>query len=279
MRPVQFGRLATNVVSGVLAIIFVFPFYVLVSAAFKTPQEMDQPPPTYFPHSFTLENFADLSTLGNGIWVHIGNSALLGLITVVGTISVSMLGGWGFARYRFPGQRLIFILMLSALMVPYQPLLTPLFLVLKWLHLQNSRFGLGLVYITFQLPFALFVMRNAFLDIPQEIEDAARVDGASGFTMLWAVFIPLVRPAIVTVGLFAFFSAWNEFLSPLVLLSDQSEFPLPVALRSAIVSGLTGVNWSLLQAGVLVTMLPCLILFFIFQRYYASGLVAGAVKG
>jgi multiple sugar transport system permease protein len=270
---------ASFATSGILAVLFVYPFYVLVTAAIKTPQEIERTPPTYIPQSLTLQNFARLAELGDGIWVHLGNSAILGVITVIGTIAVSLLGGWGFARYRFPGQRVVFILMLSALMVPYQPLLTPLFLVLKWLHLQNSLLGLSLVYITFQLPFALFVMRNAFLDIPRELEDAARVDGASGTILLRNVFIPLLRPAIVTVGLFAFFSAWNEFLSPLVLLSDQSQFPLPVALRSAIVSGLTGVNWPLLQSGVLVTMLPCLILFFIFQRYYASGLIAGAVKG
>ncbi len=279
MRKTAHARAITwTVTCIVLAVLFLFPLYVVLTAAFKSPAELTTSPPTYFPHTFTLQNFLALKNLGDGIWDHIGNSVFLALFTVVGTVLIATLGGWGFARYKFRGQRILFVAMLAALMVPFQPLLTPLFLVLKALGLNNTLVGLGLVYITFQLPFALFVMRNAFLEVPQALEDAARVDGATGWKLFTNVLFAVVRPGMVTVALFAFFSSWNEFMGALVLLNDESLFPLPVALSTAVVTSVTGVQWPLLQAGVLVTMLPCLILFFTLQRYYVSGLVAGAVK-
>lgn len=261
-----------------IAAAFLFPLYVVFSAAFKDPAELTATPPTLIPQSFTLENFLLLNDLGNGVWTHIGNSVFLAVFTVIGTAVLATLGGWGFARYRFRGQGILFIAMLAALMVPFQPLLTPLFLVLKSLGVGNSLVGVGLVYVTFQLPFALFVMRNAFLNVPQALEDAGRVDGATGSKLFFHVLLPVVRPGIITVALFAFLSSWNEFLAALILLNDQSLFPLPVALAAGAVNGNNGVRWPMLEAGVVVTMLPCLLLFFMLQRYYTSGLVAGAVK-
>jgi len=261
-----------------LAIAFLFPLYVVFTGALKSPGELTGTPPTLIPKTFTLENFLLLNDLGNGIWVHLGNSVFLAAFTVVGTAVLSTLAGWGFARYRFRGQGVLFVAMLSALMVPFQPLLTPLFLVLKSLGFGNSLVGVGLVFVTFQLPFAIFVMRNAFLNVPQALEDAARVDGASGFTLFRHVLLPVVRPGVITVALFAFLASWNEFLAALILINDQSLFPLPVALAAGAVNGNNGVRWPLLEAGVVVTMLPCLLLFFMLQRYYTSGLVAGAVK-
>ena len=261
-----------------IAIAFLFPLYVVFTGAFKSPSELTTSPPTLIPSSFTLENFLLLNDLGSGVWTHVGNSVFLALFTVTGTAILATLAGWGFARYRFRGQTVLFIAMLSALMVPFQPLLTPLFLVLKSLGVGNSLVGVGLVFVTFQLPFAVFVMRNAFLNVPQALEDAARVDGASGGKLFWHVLFPVVRPGVITVALFAFLSSWNEFLAPLILLNDQELFPLPVALAAGAVAGNNGVRWPLLEAGVVVTVLPCLLLFFMLQRYYTSGLVAGAVK-
>ncbi len=279
MRHVTAARgLLWGAICTCIAALFLFPLYAVLTAAFKSPAELTGSPPTLIPQSFTLENFAALQGLGDGVWVHIGNSVILAVITVIGTVVIATLGGWGFAKYKFPGRGIVFVAMLSALMVPFQPLLTPLFLVLKSLGLGNSLIGLALVFITFQLPFALFVMRNAFMHVPQALEDAARVDGASGFKLLMQVLLPVVRPGIITVALFAFLSSWNEFLAALILLSDQSLFPLPVALSAGAVNGNNGVRWPLLEAGVLITMIPCLVLFFTLQRYYTTGLVAGAVK-
>ena len=263
---------------GVIAFLFAFPFLTLLIATLKPPAELNLTPPTYWPSRLSLESFVELLDLGNGIWVHLGNSLYLAVFTVVGTVVVATLAGWGFARFRFPGQTVMFVAMLAALMVPGQALLTPLFLTLKALGLGNTLLGVALVYVAYQLPFAIFLIRNAFLDVPQAIDDAAQVDGASGLKLFGHILFPMIRPGTITIALFAFFASWNEYVTALILLQKQSLFPLPVALNGAIVSGLTGVNWSLLQSGVVVSMAPCLLLFFVLQRYYVSGLVAGAVK-
>jgi multiple sugar transport system permease protein len=163
-------------------------------------------------------------------------------------------------------------------MIPFQSILTPIFLVLTWLGLHNTLTGLVCVYVTLQLPFSIFMMRNAFDAVPREIEEAARMDGANNVTMLVKVMLPLVWPGVVTIALFAFLGAWNEFLAALVLMTDQSKFTLPV-MMTALQSGRFGaIDWGAVQAGVTVMMVPCLILFLALQRFYIRGLMAGAVK-
>jgi multiple sugar transport system permease protein len=191
---------------------------------------------------------------------------------------ISTLAGYGFSRFRFPGRNLIFMLILSTLMIPFQSILNPLFILLRAIHLQDTKPGLALVYTTFQLPFAVFMMRNAFDAIPREIEEAAVLDGCRPLQMLRRVMLPLVGPGLATVGLFAFFGSWNELLAALILISDSREFTLPVMLLNAQSGQLGAVNWGLMQAGITLSILPCAILFLLLQRYYIHGLVAGAVK-
>jgi multiple sugar transport system permease protein len=163
-------------------------------------------------------------------------------------------------------------------MIPFQAMLTSLFTVLVWLHLANSLLGLILVYSTFQLPFCVYIMRNSFASVPKEIEDAALVDGSSTMSVLGRVMVPLVMPGIVTVVLFAFVFAWNEFLAALMLLSSDSRMTLPVALNN-LATGLYGrVDFGKLDAGAVVAMVPCLVLFLILQRAYVRGITAGALK-
>ena len=164
------------------------------------------------------------------------------------------------------------------MMIPFQSILTPLFLVLTWLGLQNSLHGLVLVYVTLQMPFSVFMMRNAFDAVPREIEEAARIDGCSTWSMLTRVMIPLVVPGIVTVCIFAFLASWNEFLAALILITDNGLYTLPI-LVTAVRSGMFGsIDWGAVQAGVTLMMVPCLAIFLLLQRYYMRGLTAGAVK-
>jgi multiple sugar transport system permease protein len=163
-------------------------------------------------------------------------------------------------------------------MVPFQAILTPLYLVLHYIHLQNSLVGLTLVYITFQLPFALFLMRNSFAQVPAEVQEAATLDGCGVLKTLWYVMRPLVAPGMATVALFAFFSAWNEFLAALILLSDDSKFTLPLMLQDLVNEKFGALDWGVLEVGVVIAMVPCIIIFLLLQRYYVSGLVAGSGK-
>ncbi len=170
------------------------------------------------------------------------------------------------------------MLVLATIMIPFQSIATPIFLILSALGLQNSLVGLTLVYVTLQLTFSVFMMRNSFDAVPKEIEEAARMDGANSWQLLVLTLLPLVWPGVVTVCLFAFLNSWNEFFGALVLLTDQSKFTLPVMV-TAVQSGRFGaIDWGAVQAGVTVMMIPCLILFILLQRFYIRGLTAGAVK-
>jgi multiple sugar transport system permease protein len=169
-------------------------------------------------------------------------------------------------------------LIIATLMIPFQSILTPLFIILAKLGLNNSLVGLILVYVTLQLPFSVFMMRNAFDAVPREIEEAARIDGARDIKLLVRVLLPLVMPGVATVAIFAFLNAWNEFLAALILLSDNDKYTLPVLMTAVRAGRLGAINWGAVQAGVMVMTIPCLIIFLALQRYYMRGLMAGAVK-
>ena len=278
----RWRRLAINTayfsVCTVLALMFLFPIFWSILTSLETAAQASASPPAYFPKQFSLENYRNLAAYGQGIGLYLGNSASVALMTVVATLVLSTLGGYGFSRFRFPGRNAIFMLILVTLMIPFQSILNPLFVLLRVLHLQDTQVGLALVYTTFQLPFAVFMMRNAFDAIPKEIEEAARLDGCRPIDILWRVMLPLVGPGLATVALFAFFGSWNELLAALILISDSRAYTLPVMLLNAQSGQLGSMNWGLMQAGITLSILPCAALFLLLQRFYIQGLVAGAVK-
>ncbi len=262
-----------------LALLFLFPIFWSTFTSFKPAKEASAVPPTYWPSALTLENYFKLNKYGAGISQYVINSATVAIFTVFGTIILSTLAGFGFSRFQFPGRNVFFIMILAALMIPFQSILTPLFLMLSAVKMQNTLWGLALVYITFQLPFGVFMMRNSFDTVPREIEEAALLDGCSTIKMLTSVMLVLVRPGIVTVAIYAFLNAWNEFLAALIIMTQESKFTLPILLTS-VRSGYYGaIDWGALQAGITVTIIPCVILFLLLQRYYIQGLMGGAVKG
>ena len=262
-----------------LSVIFVAPILWAVLSTFKPPMEARQPPlPPWPTTGFSLQNYATLDTFGAGLSHSAQNSIYVAVMTVLLTVLISVLAGYGFSRFRFPFRNLAFVMILATIMIPFQSILTPIFLILTWLKLQNTLTGLVLVYVTLQLPFSIFMMRNAFDAVPKEIEEAARIDGASSAALLARIMLPLVWPGVVTVAIFAFLNSWNEFLAALVLMTDQAKFTLPI-MMTAVQSGRFGaIDWGAVQAGVTVMMIPCLILFLLLQRFYIRGLTAGAVK-
>ena len=274
----QIGNVLYYVLSIGLAIAFLFPLVWTVIASFKPAAEGNLFPPSLWPSHISIENYQTLRDFGDGIWRYVGNSVLVAVITVLGATLLSLLAGYGFSRFQFPGKNIVFVIILATLMIPFQSILAPLFLIMRAIHLSDTLLGLALVYITFQLPFSVFMMRNAFDSVPREIEEAAMMDGCSPAVMLWRVMLPLVMPGVVTVALFAFFASWNEFLAALIFMSSSDHYTLPVMLVN-VQSGLYGsIDWGAVQAGVTITMLPCVLLFLLLQRYYVNGLTAGAVK-
>ena len=235
-----------------LALLFLYPLYVMLSQSLKDPEEAAAVPPTLYPHGAVDENFEGLANGEEGLNVfdHVGNSAMVSVGATIATVVLSTLGGYAFARLRFPGSNIVFFATLATFMIPFQAIITPLYIVLKDLGLQNSLLGLTIVYTTFQLPFGLFLMRNSFASIPSTLEEAALVDGCGTLGAMWRVMLPVAVPGLITTALFTFFTAWNEFFAALILISDQAKFTLPVAL-TLISSGTFGaIDWGLLQAGV-----------------------------
>ena len=261
------------VFTGALAVIFLYPL-VWTAVASVSPH-----PGTSQVDGWGFGNYRALGEYQAGIWQYLANSAFVSLLTVALTLGISLLGGYAFARFSFPGKNLLFLVTLAILMVPYATLLIPLYVLLTQVGLQNSLIGLALVLTMFQLPFSTFMMRISFEAVPRELDEAAMVDGCSTFTALWRVLIPAVKPGLITVGLFAFLAAWNDFMAPLILINDSDRMTLPLA-----VSNLRGqvqgvVDYGATEAGVVVLALPCIVLFLLLQRHYVRGFMSGALKG
>jgi multiple sugar transport system permease protein len=228
---------------------------------------------------FGVANYTAMARYGEGLGRYAFNTGVVALLTVVGTLAISTLGGYAFARFSFPGKNVLFLCTLAILMVPYATILIPLYVVLGHLHLQNTLVGLSLVLILFQLPFAVFMMRNAFEALPVELEEAALIDGCSPTQALRYVLVRGVRPAMVTVALFSFLASWNEFIAPLIFLTDGSKFTLPVALFNLQSGNFGSVDYGALQSGVVTAAVPSIAVFLLLQRYYVRGFTAGALKG
>ena len=271
------GSLSFYAVSGILALLFVAPFGWLVISSFKSTSEFAQVPPTYWPESFSLENYTLLAKAG--IWGYAGNSVLAALGTVTLATLLSALAGYGFSRFTFRGSGVLFIVLLSTLMIPFQSIIPSLYAILDAVNLTNSILGLVLVYTSFVLPFGVFTMRAAFAAVPLGLEEAALVDGAGSWRIFRQVMMPMVVPGTVTVAIYAFFNSWNEFLAALIFTTRQDAFTLPVALANLQSGAFGTLNWGVLESGAIVSAVPCILVFLILQRYYVAGLTAGAVKG
>ncbi|MDR2380650.1 MAG: carbohydrate ABC transporter permease [Bifidobacteriaceae bacterium] len=226
----------------------------------------------------TIQNYLRLRGAGAGFHNYAMNSFVVALATTVGSVIIATMAGYALARTNFPGRNIVFVAILVPFMVPFQGILVPLFSVLDALQLTNSLVGLIIVYLTFQMPFSVFVMRNTFLAVPTELEEAALIDGASTFQIMRRIFFPLVLPGIATVALYAFLYGWSEFLAALIYINTDRKLTLPVALANLQTSAYGEIDLGLLEAGAVFSMIPCLVLFLFLQRYYLRGLAAGSMK-
>lgn len=229
--------------------------------------------------NFSFQNFSRLFAYGEGLPRYILNTLFVVVITVSGSLFVSLFAGYAFDRIKFRGSKALFIGILSILMVPHASLLIPLFIWLNKLHLGNSLIGLSFVMIMYQLPFSVFMMRNSFEAVPKELDEAAMIDGCGRIKIIYRVLLPSVRSGLITVGLFAFLAAWNEFITSLILLNDGSKYTIPLMLVNLVKGDFGAIDFGALQAGIVVSAAPCVILFFVLQRYFVGGFAAGAVKG
>jgi multiple sugar transport system permease protein len=263
----------------IICTVMALPLLMSVLASLKPTVEAAASPPTYAPHQLSFDSYERLWTYQQGLPTYLFNSLGTALLAIAITLALTVPAAYALARFPIPGKEVIFVILLLALIIPYQALLTPMFLMFAKLGLTNSLLGLAIVHTAIQLPFSLYILRNSFNAVPPELEEAAIVDGASSVQALRWVFIPSTVPAIVTVALFSFIMSWNEFLGALVMMSRSSKFTLPLILAtSRTETSLGGTDWGMLQAGITISILPCVLVYLLLQRYYVSGLMSGAVK-
>jgi multiple sugar transport system permease protein len=255
------------------------PLVLTMAASLKSTVEAAAQPPTYLPHALTLDGYARLWSYQDGLVTYLLNSGGTAVLTILFCLILTIPAGYALARFPVPGKESLFLLLLLALIVPYQALLTPLFFMFAELKLTNSLVGLAIIHTAIQIPFSVYIMRNSFEAVPRELDDAAVIDGGTSWQILLRVYLPAIRPAIVTVALFAFIMSWNEFLAALVVMNRGSSFTLPLVLAAARQeTSVGGTDWGMLQAGITISIIPCMLFYLLLQKYYVSGFLSGAVK-
>jgi multiple sugar transport system permease protein len=273
------SRYLLGAVCITICTVMLLPLVMSVLASVKPTAEAAASPPTYLPHALSLDSYERLWTYQQGLPTYLANSLGTALLTITFTLVLTVPAAYALARFPIPGKEVIFVFLLLALIVPYQALLTPMFLMFARMGLTNTLVGLAILHTAIQLPFSLYIMRNSLSAVPRELEEAAVTDGASSWQVLLRVCIPSTKPAIVTVALFAFIMSWNEFLGALVMMSRGSSFTLPLILAAARTeTSLGGTDWGMLQAGITISIIPCVLVYLLLQRHYVSGLLSGAVK-
>ena len=262
-----------------VAVVMLAPLVVTVLASFKTTIEQAALPPTYFPHELSLDSYAKLWNYQDGLPRYLFNSATTALLAIAFSLGLTIPAGYALARFPIAGKEYYFVFLLLALIIPYQALITPIFFMFASLKLTNSLVGLAIVHTAIQIPFSIYIMRNSFEAVPKELEEAAVIDGCSSWQVLTRIYLPAIRPAIVTVALFAFVTSWNEFLAALVIMNRGVTFTLPLVLAAARQeTSIGGTDWGLLQAGITISIIPCILFYLLLQKYYVSGFLSGAVK-
>jgi multiple sugar transport system permease protein len=268
-----FRHVALHLVLLLLAVATVAPLAWMVSASFMTAGEAGTFPPPLLPAQPTLRQYVELFTRLN-IARYLFNSTLLSLAVTGLSLLVNSMAGYAFAKYRFAGRDRLFRLLVASMIIPAQVTMLPLFLMLNRLGFVNTYFGIlipGLASI-----FGIFLIRQFALSVPDSFIEAARMDGAGDFRIYWSVILPLCKPILITMAIFTFMGTWNDFLWPLIIMTDDSMYTLPVAL-----AGLAGEHvqdTELMMAGSVVTVVPVLLVFFALQKYYISGIMSGGVK-
>ncbi len=258
---------------GALALLFVMPFLLMVVSAFKTQAEVLRTPPTFFPVAPTLDGFRTLLRAAPyGQWYR--NSMVVASAVTAIVLLTSSLAGYVFAKFEFPAKRPLFLLVLSTMMIPFPVLLIPTYLIVDKLELLNSLWALivpGMVSA-----FGIFLMRQFIAGIPNDLIEAARIDGASEWSIYGRVIVPLVRPALAALGVFSFLASWNDYLWPLVAINDLEKSTVPLAL--AFFNNANSQRYDLIMAAATLAVAPVLVVFLIFQRQIVKALVLAGMK-
>ncbi len=257
-----------------LAFSMIFPYLWMLANSFKSRTDFFTNPYSVIPMPPTLSTYYDALTIGR-MGVYLGNSILYAAAVLVVQLFIDSLAAYSFARVDFPGRETLFLAVLATLMLPGSVTLIPTFLIAHGLGLTNS--FTGVVLPGFAGAFGIFLLRQFFLNIPRELEDAARIDGSGFFGTYWRIMLPLAKPAMVTLGVFIFLNEWSSFVWPLIILSDWKKYPVTVGI--ALFRDVNQINWPAVFAGSTIVSFPIVILFVLAQEYIIGGISLSGLKG
>ncbi|MBN2299691.1 MAG: carbohydrate ABC transporter permease [Acholeplasmataceae bacterium] len=261
-------------IATILVIIFLVPVIYIISSSFKPVGELFSPSPTFFPQTFTLDNYTEALSRGN-FGRYIFNSFLVAISSTIIAILINTMSGYALAKFRFKGDSIIMLVILSTIMLPLEVIMVPIFSVLRFFGLYNSLWAL--IIPPAATPTGIFLMRQYLLTIPDEIIQSARIDGAGEFRIFRSIILPNAKPAIATLAIFSFMWRWNDYVWPLIAISSPRKYTLQLAIANF--TGEFGADYSSILAMSAISMIPMLIVFIIFQRQFVQGTVESGMKG
>ncbi len=258
-----------------IIIIFFFPFFWIITSSFKVPEEIIATSTTIIPRSFTLEHYNKI-LFNSDFFIYLKNSLIVSFSSMIISIILSVSAAYGLHKLKFFGNKFVEYSLLVTYAFPGVILLVPIYLLFAKINLLNSYFALIIVNVLFATPFAVWMLKAFFKLIPNEIEEAAYIDGASRFNIIFKIIIPLAAPGIASVAIFCFIISWTEYLFASILISGDNLKTLPVGLAGIV--GQYQIDWGFLLSGAVLASLPVIILFLFIGKYFVSGLTEGAIK-
>lgn len=269
------GKSLIQIVLIAYGAVVVYPLLIMLASSLKTTGEIFANPLNLIPDTIRLVNYVDAWNQAN-FGTYFRNSIFIGTVSVTLILFFGSMAAYVLARFNFPGNRAIYLLFLAGFMIPIRLAIVPLFVLMRDLHLLDTLWSLILVYIAGGMPFTIFLMVNFFRHIPRDLEDAAVLDGAGPFQVYYQIMVPLVRPALATVGLFHFLNVWNDFFFPLIFIRSADLRTVPLGVSTFF--GEYSNDWSLMFAALSISIMPVIIVYLLASKQFIAGLTAGAIK-
>ena len=270
------GHVATHMVLILVGLFFLLPFFWMFSTALKSDQQIFVNPPVWIPDPVMWENFASAVTV-IPFFSYMKNTCFVALLDVLGTVLACPLVAYGLSRLEWRGRNLLFFLTISVMMIPHEVTMIPQFIMYSKMGLVGTYVPLYVASFFGGRPFMIFLLRQFFINLPRDLEDAARIDGASEIQVYGRVVLPLVVPGILTVALFRFMNSWNDFIGPLLYLSDEKKYTITIGLQMFTTQYKT--EWALLMAASLLTAIPVVAVYFVVQKRFIEGITFSGIKG
>ncbi|MDX1993595.1 MAG: carbohydrate ABC transporter permease [bacterium] len=270
------NRTGRIVIMALLVAVMVLPFLWMLSTSLKPQQYILQATPQLIPRPLSVESYTQLVERID-LFRMAFNSAFVAVASTIGQIIIAAMAGYAFSRMQWRGRNTVFVLYLATLMIPAVVLVIPQFILVRWLDWTNQY--TGLIIPGLFSAFGVFLLRQAFLALPKDFEEAATVDGANPFVIFWRVMLPLVQPSIATLAVFSFMGSWNAYLWPLFVARREEVMTLPVALATLQAGPRALTEWNMVMAGSVVAVLPILLVYLVAQRWFVSGVISSGIKG